>query len=342
MATTRTRVVELSEHTPTQVLLFGVIAISCSIVLFLFVAAPAMDAFFAAFLRSDVVRDGSRVTYRIAENRDDEIVVTGTFSTWALVDPHERKSVDAARLLSGDFASAPRYHAEYIFTPAVALAPLVIVGGFVLAGLLTTLATGLLGFVRQKIEREILNAMDRLAISQYGDHTPEEIKSITMDVLNSDLRRMHDLADTYGMPFTDLELLRGALRWRDSTGVTRAWRTHDAIKFYMREYFTDRYSNAVLGFVYIGAAILIIVIGIRGLKFLPSTDPSVVLGALGLEFMLLITYAMVLMYGRTDEEGIEIHRDLRSHAGAPDADAEHLLRAFLAVSRTSNTERKTS
>ncbi len=337
MATTRTRVVELSEHTPTQVMLFGVIAISCSILLFLFVAAPAMDAFFASFLRSDVVRDGSSVTYRIAENRDDEIVVTGTFSTWALVDPHERKSVDAARLLAGDVATAPRYHAEYIFTPAVAFAPLVIVGGFVLAGLLTTLATGLLGFVRQKI----LNAMDRLAISQYGDHTPEEIKSITTDVLNSDLRRMHDLADTYGMPFTDLELLRGALRWRDSAGAVRMWRTHDAIKFYMREYFTDRYSNAVLGFVYIGAAILIIVIGIRGLKFLPSTDPSVVLGALGLEFMLLITYAMVLMYGRTDEEGIDPHRDNRStHGSASDADAEHLLRAFLAVPRTSNTERK--
>jgi len=341
MVTTRKRVVELSEHTPTQVMLYGVTAISCSILLFLFVAAPAMDAFFTSFLRSDVVRDGSSVTYRIAENRDDEIVVTGTFSTWALVDPHERKSVDAARVLTGDVATAPRYHAEYIFTPAVAFAPLVFVGGFVLAGLLTTLATGLFGFVRQKIEREILNAMDRLAISQYGDHTPEEITSITTDVLNSDLRRLYDLADTYGMPFTDLELLRGALRWRDSAGAVRMWRTHDAIKFYMREYFTDRYSNAVLGFVYIGAAILIIVIGIRGLKFLPSTDPSVVLGALGLEFMLLITYAMVLMYGRTDEEGNESHRESRSTQGsASDADAEHLLRAFLAVPRTSNTERK--
>jgi hypothetical protein len=106
------------------------------------------------------------------------------------------------------------------------------------------------------------------------------------------------------------------------------------VKFYMREYFTDRYANAVLGLVYIGAAILIIVIGIRGLKFLPATDPSVVLGALGLEFMLLITYAVVLMYGRTEEVGGEHSRGDGVAAGAADADAEHVLRAFLAVRRT--------
>lgn len=338
MVTTRSRVVELSEHTPSQVFLFVLLGATCSVMLFLFVAAPAMDSFFAAFLRSDVIRDGSLATYRIAENRDDEIVTTGTFSTWALVDPHERKSVESARALAAGSGVVPRYHAEYIFTPAVAFAPLVIVGGFVLAALLTTLATGLFGFVRQKIEREVLNAMDRLAISQFGDHTPDEIRSITRDILNADLRRMHDLADSYGIPFTDLELLRNAVRWREATGASRIMRTHDAIKFYMREYFTDRYSNAVLGFVYIGAAILIIVIGIRGLKFLPATDPSVVLGALGLEFMLLITYAVVLMYGRTDEEGAEPHRDHHAHGAAHDADAEHLLRAFLAVPRSSRSE----
>ncbi len=338
MATTRTRVVELSEHTPAQVMLFGLMSITCSVVLFMFVAAPAMDAFFAAFLRSDVIRDGSQVTYRIAENRDDEVVTTGTFSTWALVDPRERKTIDAARASVPEGTSTARYHAEYVFTPAVALAPLVIVGGFVFSALLTTLFSGLAGFVRQKIEREVLNAMDRLAISQYGDHTPEEIKSITRDILNADLRRLHDLADSYEMPFFDLELLRNALRWRDSKGLTRMMRTHDAIKFYMREYFTDRYSNAVLGLVYIGAAILIIVIGIRGLKFLPATDPSVVLGALGLEFMLLITYAMVLMYGRTEEDVADAHRDSRGHGSATDADAEHLLRAFLAVPRSTQDE----
>ena len=115
-------------------------------------------------------------------------------------------------------------------------------------------------------------------------------------------------------------------------------RTHDAMKFYMREYFTDRYSNTILGLVYMGAAVLIIVIGIRGLKFLPSTDPSVVLSALGLEFMLLVTYAAVLMYGRSEESGTGIRpvggdgiTDLES-----DGDTEKLLRAFLAVPRSND------
>ena len=111
------------------------------------------------------------------------------------------------------------------------------------------------------------------------------------------------------------------------------------MKFYMREYFTNRYSNAILGLVYMGAAVLIIVIGIRGLKFLPATDPSVVLGALGLEFMLLITYAVVLMSGRTDEDKSEpVRESAASHTAQLDSDPEHLLRAFLGVQRSSTSD----
>lgn len=341
MATTRNRVAELSEHTPAQVMMFGLAALACSAALFIFVAAPFMDMFFGAFLRSDVIRDGSRVTYRISENREDEIVSTGALSTWALVDPRERRQSDIAAHAMGPAypAGKPRYRAEYIFTPAISLGPLVIVGGFALAALLTVIAPGMLGYVRQKIEREILNAMDRLAISQYGEHTPEEIKSISIDVLSADLRRLHDLAETFSMPFADLELLQAALRWRESSGSSRWFRSHDAIKFYMREYFTMRYSNAVLGLVYMGAAVLIIVIGIRGLKFLPSTDPSVVLGALGLEFMLLITYALMLMYGKSESDEADFHRgDRQISVSKTDTDAEHLLRAFLAVQRSPRSD----
>jgi hypothetical protein len=88
-----------------------------------------------------------------------------------------------------------------------------------------------------------------------------------------------------------------------------------------------------------GAAVLIIVIGIRGLKFLPATDPSVVLGALGLEFMLLVTYAVVLMYGRTDEDTSEHVRESGPVSATQlDSDTEHLLRAFLGVQRSSTSD----
>lgn len=341
MATTRSRVVELSEHSSAQVATFVTLAAACSAALFMFVAAPLLDTFFAGFLRSEVIRDGSKVTYRIAENRADEIVETGTFTTWAIVDPRQTEHHDDVPPTARP--STTNYRAEYIFKPVVALAPLVLVGGIVIAALLTALFPG--GLIAQKIEREILVALDRLAFSQYGEHTQAEIKTLTKEISSADARKLHDLADVYGMSFSDLELLQRALLWRESASSTKLFKSHDAIKFYMREYFTDRYSNAILGLVYMGAAVLIIVIGIRGLKFLPATDPSVVLSALGLEFMLLITYAAILMYGRTEESSGIIHASSGGEQFADltlDNDAEKLMRAFLAVPRKSGSSGEAS
>ena len=347
-ATTRSRVVELSEPSPTQIFSFGLLAAASATVLFLFVASPLLESFFESFLRSEVINDGSAVTYRIAENRQDEVVITGALTTWALVDPRQSGS-DRAPVVSvqGDeMVVKPAYRAEYIFRPVIALAPLVLVGGFVLAALLTSLFTGLLGYLSQKIEREILVALDRLAFAQFGEHTPEEIKQLIREIARADARRLHDLSDIYSMSYTDLDLLQKALLWREASGLNRIIKTHDAVKFYMREYFTDRYANAVLGLVYMGAAVLIIVIGIRGLKFLPSTDPSVVLAALGLEFMLLITYAAILMYGRTEETpGIRLPSGGGGDGLADlemDGDTEKLLRAFLAVKRLPSAEERRS
>ena len=337
MATTRSKVVELSEHPPAQMIVFGLLSVVCAIGLFTMVAVPTVESFFTTFLRSEVLRDGSAVHYRISENREDEVVTTSPFTRWALVDPGDRERPGASVQL--DAQGVPKLrHAEYVFSPVIAFAPLVIVGGFVLAALLTTLLGGAAGLVKQKLEREILTALDRLAMAQFGEHTQQEITALAREIVSANLRTLHDLADRFAMPFSQLQLLRNAIRWRDANGALRLWRTHDAVKFYMREYFTNRYSNAILGLVYMGAAVLIIVIGIRGLKFLPATDPSVVLGALGLEFMLLVTYAIVLMYGRTDEELPEHGRDAVAHTAQLDSDTEHLLRAFLGVQRSSTAD----
>ena len=337
MATTRSKVVELSEHTPVQMIVFGLLSVVCAIGLFTMVAVPTVESFFTTFLRSEVLRDGSAVHYRISENREDEVVTTSPFTRWALVDPGDRERPGASVQL--DAQGVPKLrHAEYVFSPVIAFAPLVIVGGFVLAALLTTLLGSAAGLVKQKLEREILTALDRLAMAQFGEHTQQEIAALAREIISANLRTLHDLADRFALPFSQLVLLRNAIRWRDSSGFLRVWRTHDAVKFYMREYFTNRYSNAILGLVYMGAAVLIIVIGIRGLKFLPATDPSVVLGALGLEFMLLVTYAVVLMYGRTDEELPEHGRDTAAHTAQLDSDTEHLLRAFLGVQRSSTAD----
>lgn len=321
MPSTRSQVIELREHTAAQFFVALALSVAAAYCLLLFGFMPVMDNFFSTFLKSDVLRGGEQVIYRIAENRNPDTLTTGTFTTWALVPAGG----------ATDAHGIP--HAEYIFKPVVALTPLVLVGGTVLAMLFTVILPASIGFARQKIEREILMMVDRLAVHRYGDHTADDVRRLTSDIVRADGRRLHDLADTYGMPFTDLDLLRKALLWRDAGAALQLLRLHDAVKFYMREYFTDRYSNAILGLVYIGAAVLIIVIGIRGLKFLPATDPSVVLGSLGLEFMLLITYAVILMYGRSEESSPMT--TATTDAGTTlDANTEQLLRAFLATSRT--------
>jgi hypothetical protein len=69
---------------------------------------------------------------------------------------------------------------------------------------------------------------------------------------------------------------------------------------YMRFHFTEEYSNKVQGLAYGGAAFLIIVVGIRGLKFIPATKPSFILFALGVEFTMLVLLATTMVF--TEEE----------------------------------------
>lgn len=95
---------------------------------------------------------------------------------------------------------------------------------------------------------------------------------------------------------------------------------------YMVYEFIPNYSNNVMGIVYLGAAILIIVVGLRGLgrvagqlavvpKFLIGTDgkidPSYVMGALFLEFFLLFILAIVTFFTPEDMHvhNPEAHKD---------------------------------
>ncbi len=72
------------------------------------------------------------------------------------------------------------------------------------------------------------------------------------------------------------------------------------LRLYMSHHFTEKYSNNVTGLAYGGAAILIVIIGIRGLKFIPATKPSLILAAISLEGCLLALLAFALLY--TEEE----------------------------------------
>ena len=148
------------------------------------------------------------------------------------------------------------------------------------------------------------------------------------------------------MPAEYLQYLQKAVIWRDSGLFYKLFNLNDGIRMYMRSYFTVKYGNSVLGLVYIGAAILIIIVGLRGLKFIPPSQPSLVLMALGLEFTLLMVYAMNLMYSKEDEqEGGRIEpRKSESLLNLGDFDSsreiESLLRVFIKSGKSKKKQGK--
>ncbi|MBL7976415.1 MAG: hypothetical protein JNJ85_15965, partial [Candidatus Kapabacteria bacterium] len=93
----------------------------------------------------------------------------------------------------------------------------------------------------------------------------------------------------------EIEDIKSAHAWQ-----TNHFKIFAALRLYMAHHFTERYSNNVTGFAYGGAALLIIAVGIRGLKFIPAARPSLILFAILLEFSMLALLAFVLFY--TEEE----------------------------------------
>lgn len=84
-----------------------------------------------------------------------------------------------------------------------------------------------------------------------------------------------------------------------------AWRRNHfhmfkGLRLYMSHHFTEKYSNMVTGCAYGGAAFLIVVVGIRGLKFIPAAKPSLVLLSTFLEFSMLCLMAFTMVF--TEEE----------------------------------------
>lgn len=93
----------------------------------------------------------------------------------------------------------------------------------------------------------------------------------------------------------EIEDTKGGILWR---------RNHlligKGLRLYMSHHFTEKYSNTVTGMAYGGAAILIVAVGIRGLKFIPAAKPSLILLSIFIEFSMLSLLALTLIY--TEEE----------------------------------------
>lgn len=287
----RSQYFELSKNTVVQYVLFAVLCLTFISSVHLLIGIPLMESFFISFMHADVSYDGSILEYRIAEGAPKENITTNMLTQWGIIERSAADIIQGKKLV-----------ARYLFNPTLALFPLVLFIGIALGVYIVAFLPKSVGLIRQKISREIMNALDNIALSLYGEHTDAEIEDIRNRILDADIRDIHDLANEYQITVGQVVNLQDALFWQESSSMLESFlRTQSAIRFYMRSYFTTQYSNTILGLVYIGAAVLIIIIGIRGLKFIPSSEPSIILFALGLEFILLIVYAVTLMLSPNED-----------------------------------------
>ncbi|MGE5480081.1 MAG: hypothetical protein ACM3U1_06595 [Chloroflexota bacterium] len=305
---------DLFEHNTLQILIFFAL-FAVGVALFFWLGLPIMEHIFIRTLSGRVYNDGSSVAYMT--DMPDVMRRTSYLFSWAI-----------------DIYLKTPQEGRYWFSPAIALVVPASLFGMAFTITLSSLLPQGVGFIRQKIEREIASTIARIAMIKYGYHAEEYYTEIEDELLSADLRDLHNYVAMWNISAEDLRTLVRALKWRNGGAFYRMTHINDGIRIYMRFYFTVQYTNTVLGFVYIGAAFLIIIIGLRGLKFIPSNEPSMVFFALGLEFSMLITYAFTLMYSKQEEEprepGGETNREIASSGDASNAkEIESLLRIFI-------------
>jgi len=318
---------ELSKHSATQIFIFTILLLG-SIVMVFVLLLPLLHEFFEKFLSSEVHNDGSQIPY-LLETKGN-LKSTNYLFLWA---------VDV-------YKDTPQ-EARYWFNPLLSLVSFVFIMSSLFAFSISSLLPIKFGLMRQKIEREIANLISTITVNYFGSSEEYEQREIIEMIKNADMHQMYENHEEWDMPLEDLIVLQRAIIWKQSGMMYQFFHLNDGISMYMKFYFTVKYSNAVLGFVYIGAAVLIIVVGLRGLKFIPPTQPSIVLFSLGLEFTLLVVYAFSLIYTKQDEENEKLHK---SHSGSSDnvflgsdfgssREIEKLLRVFIKSSPKKRIEK---
>lgn len=323
--------IELKEHSVLQYLLwfatsasifFGLMALSLRVI----------DVAVQEYLNARVFKESKEVNYRLSRSIGDDSFVytvrTNPYTTWLLREQRESISTQFGKIIFEDV--------KFVLNPIASVLPLVLALSVGLSLLLSSCLPTSIGLFSQKIEREIVTALDELSVRKTGAHADKEVARLSEELTRADLRRLHDLAAGLDTSYDDLRQLQRALNWRESGFSGKVINVLGGLGFYLRRHFTIKYSNAILGMVYVGAAMLIIIIGIRGLKFIPSSKPSIILFALGLEFVLLITYAITLMYS-PPEEAVKDHepRDVSMaeylNYETPEQKTEKKLSALLKV-----------
>jgi hypothetical protein len=308
---------DLMKHNITQFVIF----FSLLFVIMFFVFSTLLPfiqfVVIEKYLEGQVVNTGKSIS--LTKELDNIQKGTDYYTQWAI-----------------DIYQGTPQEARYWFNPILALFFPITLFSTLLSLMITALLPIRIGLMRHKIEREIISILDSWHYKIYGKYSEDSNKAFEEKLRTSNIFELLDLSSEWEILPEDIRYFRKVLEWRISNSFFRLINSWTSIKFYLRFYFTDKYSNVVLGLVYIGAAILIIIIGMRGLKFIPSTQPSLVFFALGLEFTVLITYAFTVIYSRSENEsamqissGHHESTPLLSDEFGNGREVENMLRAFL-------------
>ncbi len=307
---------EHGKHSAVQLMIYVSIffvATAVTVNVFLY----GLQYFFVENLHGHVFEVGDYVPYYLEHNKENLLEINWFF-VWAI-----------------DLYKDTPTEARYWFNPFMIVIIESAFLGLLISVFITTFLPYKYGIMRQKIEREISNILDNIEYIKYGYHSREGQKEIITELMSLNSYNFQEYAEEINFHADDLRIFIKALKWRQSNLIYKIIHFNNGIQVYMRFHFTAKYSNAVLGFVYIGAAFLIVIIGLRGLKFIPPNEPTYVMFALGMEFIMLVLYAITLIYSKQEEEmEMEIKsRDAASKSlGSELGDSrevEKLLRVFI-------------
>jgi len=262
--------------------------------------------------------------------------------------PTTQKKTDLYTSWAIDIYLGTPQESRYWFNPTLSLLVPIGLFSFWLTLIISSVMPLSIGLIRHKIEREVIHVLDTIHYKIHGFYSSDDNIELIDEISKADTRASHDFAERWDILHEDIASLQKVLRWLNGSYGYKIMHPWSGLKFYLRFYFTEKYSNVILGLVYIGAAILIIIIGMRGLKFIPSTQPSLVFFALGLEFSVLLTYAFSVMYSRSENEGErEKHKDKSATSSFFLADEfgnskeiENLLRAYIRIPKVEKFSEK--
>jgi len=183
--------------------------------------------------------------------------------------------------------------------------------GLVVALVISMILPESVGFMKMKVLRELDIVRKRIK-AQTGISSDAELDQ-WFTWSNSDIESEGERRSFQMVVIREIIDGRDALAWTRRNIIGQIW-IFPAVRLYMTHHFTEHYANMVQGAAYIGAANLIVFIGIRGIKFIPPERPSAILFALWVEFSMLVLLGITLVFTEEEERLDKILKELKERS----------------------------